>query len=59
MAARLPILSHLLCGAVSMDERLDELDQEREEFANQFASDNQRLDARIDQVRLPSPASVH
>jgi hypothetical protein len=39
-----------------MDERLDELDKDREQFANECATDNQRLDARFDQVRLSSPA---
>lgn len=42
-----------------MDERLDELDKERAEFLDQCASANQGLDARTDQVRLPSTASVH
>lgn len=42
-----------------MDERLDGLEQERAEFADQCETVNQGLDARFDQVRLPSPASVH
>ena len=42
-----------------MDERLDELDKERAEFEDQCETANQTMDARIDQVHLPSPASVH
>ena len=42
-----------------MDERLEELDKERAAFEDECASVSQTLDERIDQVCLPSPASVH